>query len=68
MKVTDLSQPFNGIKTTTFQDSNSTWLELVDGSANQENMPLTPLFVNIRAVDVVVAVDASSDDDNLWVK
>jgi len=31
-------------------------------------MPLTPLFVKAREVDVIVAVDASSDDQNLWVK
>jgi hypothetical protein len=31
-------------------------------------MPLTPLFVKAREVDVIVAIDASSDDPNLWVK
>jgi len=31
-------------------------------------MPLSPLFVKARGLDVIVAVDASSDDSNFWPK
>lgn len=61
------NQPFNNIKPDTFEDSNSTWLELIDGSSNLENIPLGPLFVKSRQLDVIIGVDASADEvDNLW--
>jgi lysophospholipase len=47
---------------------NSTWLELIDGSSNQENMPLGQLFVRARALDVIVAIDDSSDTLDNWPK
>ena len=62
------SQPFSGIKSDTFHDSNTTWIELIDGSSNQENMPLSTLLVKAREVDVVVAVDGSSDSPERWPK
>jgi hypothetical protein len=31
-------------------------------------MPLTPLLVNARRLDVIVAVDGSIDDQDLWPK
>ncbi|KAF8499635.1 phospholipase B [Russula emetica] len=43
-----------------FQDLNSTWLELVDGGSNLEDVPLGQLFVRARGLDVVVAVDGSA--------
>ncbi len=60
------SQPFQGINPGVYQDSNSTWLELVDGGLNKENLPLGPLLVKARHLDVIVAVDASSDDSDNW--
>jgi lysophospholipase len=66
--VANWPNPFNGVKSSTFQDSNSTWLELVDGSSNQENIPLNPLFVNARELDVVVAIDSGGDDAEGWPK
>jgi lysophospholipase len=45
-----------------FQDVNSTWLELIDGGSNLEGIPLGQQFVRARGLDVVVAVDGSSDD------
>ncbi|KAI5118461.1 hypothetical protein M0805_006280 [Coniferiporia weirii] len=60
--VANWPNPFQSLKPETFEDSNSTWLNLIDGSSNQENVPLGSLFVKSRALDVIVAVDASADD------
>ncbi|KAH9985800.1 phospholipase B [Russula compacta] len=49
-----------------FQDLNSTWLELIDGSSNGENVPLGQQFVKARDLDVVIAVDSSSDIPTGW--
>ncbi len=55
-------QPFyNLTEKQGFQDLNSTWLELIDGSSNGENVPLGQLFVRARGLDVVVAVDATAN-------
>src|SRR5258706_8333208 len=59
-------QPFQGINTGIFQDSDSKWIELVDGSTNKENLPLGPLLVKARNVDVIVAIDAGAEDANDW--
>ncbi|KII92542.1 hypothetical protein PLICRDRAFT_172619 [Plicaturopsis crispa FD-325 SS-3] len=65
--VANWPNPFNNVKPTTFEDSNSTWLELIDGSSNLENIPIGNLFVRARGLDVIVAVDASADEaDNQW--
>ncbi|PSR76524.1 hypothetical protein PHLCEN_2v8427 [Hermanssonia centrifuga] len=64
--VADWPSPFHGIKNDTFEDSDSTWLELVDGSTNGENVPLGPMFVKARGLDTIVAVDGSADDANAW--
>jgi lysophospholipase len=61
-------QPFNGIKPDTFEDSNSTWLELIDGASNLENVPLGPMFVRARNVDFVIAVDGSANTPQGWPK
>lgn len=62
-------KPFQSIKPDTFEDSNSTWLDLIDGSSNLENVPFGNLFVKERALDVIVGVDASADDPNFqWPK
>jgi len=36
---------------------NSTWLDLIGGNSNGENVPLGSLFVRARNIDVVIAVD-----------
>lgn len=67
--VANWPNPFNGIKPSTFEDSNKTWLELLDGSSNQENIPYSPLFVNARGLDVIVTAEGSADDVvNNWPK
>ena len=45
-------------------DTNSDWLELIDGGLNGENIPLGPLFVKSRELDVIVAIDATANTDD----
>ena len=59
-------QPFQGINPGIFQDSDSEWIELVDGSTNKENIPIGPLLVKARNVDVIVAIDAGAEDSDNW--
>ncbi|ETW80449.1 hypothetical protein HETIRDRAFT_384983 [Heterobasidion irregulare TC 32-1] len=59
--VANWPSPFQNVKQGNFEDSSSRWLELIDGSSNGENVPLGPMFVNARGLDVVLAVDASAD-------
>jgi len=60
------SQPFQGINPGVYQDSSSTWIELVDGGMNLENIALGPLLVKARHLDVIVVIDAGSDDPDNW--
>ncbi|KAF9461302.1 phospholipase B [Collybia nuda] len=62
--VANWPSPFNGLKSATFEDSNKTWLELLDGASNNENVPYAPLFVKARGMDVIVTIEGSSDDPN----
>ncbi|KAJ7072397.1 phospholipase B [Mycena amicta] len=64
--VANWPNPFNGIKTSTFEDASSTWLSLIDGASNGENVPYGPLFVNARGLDVIVTLENSADDPNNW--
>ncbi|KAJ7123198.1 phospholipase B [Mycena epipterygia] len=64
--VANWPNPFNGLKSSTFQDSGSTWLELIDGASNGENIPYGPLFVKSRGLDVIVTIECSADDPNFW--
>ena len=66
--VANWPNPFNGIKGDTFVDSDKEWLELIDGSSNQENIPYGPLFVKARGLDVIVTLDSSADEVNAWPK
>ena len=40
---------------------NATWLELIDGASNLENVPFGPQFVKARGLDVVVAIDCTAN-------
>ncbi|KAG6849456.1 hypothetical protein H0H93_008299 [Arthromyces matolae] len=64
--VANWPSPFTGLKNTTFQDSDKDWLELIDGSSNQENVPYGPLFVRARGLDVIVTIEGSASDSNNW--
>jgi lysophospholipase len=60
------SQPFQGINPDAYQDSQSSVLELVDSGGDGEIVPFGPLLVKTRQLDVIVAVDGSSDDTDNW--
>ncbi|KAF3074473.1 Lysophospholipase 1 [Trichoderma lentiforme] len=47
-------------------NANSTVLALVDGGEDLQNIPLHPLLLEEREVDVVFAVDGSADTATLW--
>lgn len=66
--VANWPNPFHGLKPNTFQDTNATWLELLDGSSNAENVPYAPLFVRARGLDVIVTLEGSADDINAFPK
>ncbi|KAF9782507.1 phospholipase B [Thelephora terrestris] len=64
--VANWPSPFNGVKSNTYIDTNTSWLELIDGGLNLENIPLGPLLVNSRNVDFILAVDGSADTSDSW--
>ncbi|KAL0581866.1 hypothetical protein V5O48_000234 [Marasmius crinis-equi] len=64
--VANWPSPFHGMRPETFLDSESTWLELLDGASNLENVPYGPLLVRKRALDVIVTIENSADDSNNW--
>jgi lysophospholipase len=49
-----------GVANKTFIASNEQFLELVDGGEDGEVMPIQPLLVKAREVDVVLLLDAVS--------
>ena len=66
--VANWPNPFQGLADQTFQDTDATWIELIDGSSNSENIPYGPLLVNARKLDVLVTLEGSADDVNNWPK
>ncbi|TFY82193.1 hypothetical protein EWM64_g1817 [Hericium alpestre] len=67
--VASWPNPFQGINNGTFQDAAYDRLELIDGGSNGENVPIGPMFVRARAMDLIVAIDGSFDtEDNTWPK
>ena len=50
--------PFFGVANGTFIDSSETALKLVDGGEDGEVIPVQPLLVKAREVDVIVVIDA----------
>jgi lysophospholipase len=61
-------QPFLGLNSGSFRDSSVSWLELLDGGTNRENIPFSSLFLKARQQEVVLAIDGSADTDNNWPK
>ncbi|KAF4620337.1 hypothetical protein D9613_000636 [Agrocybe pediades] len=64
--VANWPNPFQGLAQQTFQDTQASWIELIDGSSNSENIPYGPLLVNARKLDVLVTLEGSADDVNNW--
>ncbi|KAG2054996.1 lysophospholipase [Suillus hirtellus] len=52
---------FYGVAPDTFIDSTQTNLNMVDGGEDGEVIPLQPLLVKARGVDVIFAIDATDD-------
>lgn len=52
--------PFYGVAPNTFIASNQVDLSLVDGGEDGEVIPIQPLLVKARGVDVILAIDAVS--------
>ena len=52
--------PFFGVANGTFPQSNQEFLGLTDGGEDGQVIPLLPLLVKARNVDVVLAIDAVS--------
>jgi lysophospholipase len=50
--------PFYGVAKNTFIDSSQTVLHMVDGGENGEVIPLQPMLVKARKLDVIFAIDA----------
>ncbi|KAF8497006.1 lysophospholipase, partial [Gautieria morchelliformis] len=53
--------PFKGINPNTFANTNEDFVTLVDGGSDGEQIPIQPLLVGARAVDTIIAIDASAD-------
>ncbi|KAH3903297.1 lysophospholipase family protein SCDLUD_000922 [Saccharomycodes ludwigii] len=46
--------------------SNSSYLYLVDGGEDDQNIPLVPLLQQERGVDIIFALDSSADTEESW--
>ncbi|GAA5828184.1 hypothetical protein JCM11251_002624 [Rhodosporidiobolus azoricus] len=49
-----------------FESAGNNILQITDGGENGENVPIGPLLVKAREVDIVFAMDASADTDQTW--
>jgi lysophospholipase len=58
--VASWPNPFYGVAPDTFIDSAQTNLNMVDGGEDGEIIPLQPLLVKARGIDVIFAIDAVS--------
>ncbi|KAL8292031.1 hypothetical protein RQP46_001497 [Phenoliferia psychrophenolica] len=56
--------PFVGMAAPGFANTADPELSLLDGGAGGENIPFWPLVAPSRAVDVIIAIDATDDADN----
>jgi lysophospholipase len=58
--------PFLNWKPAINLNANSTILTLVDGGEDLQNIPLHPLTLRLRKVDVILAIDSSADTPTRW--
>ncbi|PIL26148.1 hypothetical protein GSI_11903 [Ganoderma sinense ZZ0214-1] len=56
-----IPNPFFGVSSATFPDSDQRLLTLVDGGEDGETTPFQPLLVKARNVDTIIAIDAPAD-------
>lgn len=64
--IANWPNPFFGYNASVNANANSSVLALVDGGEDLQNIPLHPLLLAERQVDVVFAVDGSADTATLW--
>ncbi|KAL7929535.1 lysophospholipase [Trichoderma chlorosporum] len=64
--IANWPNPFFGYNASVNLNANSTFLTLVDGGEDLQNIPLHPLLLEEREVDVIFAVDGSADTATLW--
>ncbi|KAI0313929.1 phospholipase B [Amylostereum chailletii] len=64
--VANWPNPFQGLSSSTYKDTDSEFLSLVDGGENLENVPIGPMFLRARNMDFIVAVDGSNDTTAVW--
>ncbi|KAL6695306.1 lysophospholipase [Trichoderma pleuroticola] len=64
--IANWPNPFFGYNSSGNPNANSTVLALVDGGEDLQNIPLHPLLLEEREVDVIFAVDGSADTATLW--
>ncbi|EIW85716.1 lysophospholipase [Coniophora puteana RWD-64-598 SS2] len=56
--------PFYGVASDTFGASKQSNLHLVDGGEDGQVIPLQPLLVKARGIDVIVAIDVNNAENN----
>ncbi|GAA5892136.1 hypothetical protein JCM6882_005704 [Rhodosporidiobolus microsporus] len=49
-----------------FESAGNDILQITDGGENGENVPIGPLLVKAREVDIIMAIDSSADTDQTW--
>ncbi|UKZ78137.1 hypothetical protein TrVFT333_005871 [Trichoderma virens FT-333] len=64
--IANWPNPFFGYNASVNLNANTTILTLVDGGEDLQNIPLHPLLLAEREVDVIFAVDGSADTATLW--
>ncbi|KAJ7440575.1 lysophospholipase [Mycena latifolia] len=62
LDTSNYPNPFHGVAPETFADSGEMILALVDGGEDAQVTPLQPMLVKDRNIDVIVAIDALSEN------
>ncbi|KAJ7111443.1 lysophospholipase [Mycena epipterygia] len=63
LDTSNYPNPFHGVAPATFADSGETILALCDGGEDGQVSPLQPMLVKDRKIDVLVAIDATNDEN-----
>ncbi|KAK4058742.1 hypothetical protein OIO90_000186 [Microbotryomycetes sp. JL221] len=63
LDISAVPNSFQGLNPGMYEDSNETQLRLVDGGYDGQVVPLEPLLVRERNVEVIFAIDATADSD-----
>ncbi|KAK4053035.1 hypothetical protein OIV83_001770 [Microbotryomycetes sp. JL201] len=63
LDISAVPNAFTGIQEGTYEDANETQLRMLDGGYDGQVVPLEPLLVKARKVEVIVAIDATADSE-----